>query len=176
MKALVTAYNDNTHRPSLISSVIDRDTTSREARSLATGAYRSMNRSPSLFRRYPPSPRQPSVIKQPAPYMPTTRVTVQATDETTSGQVCHSHTSGVKLHKLHVLVAQTSSGYHSRSISSARVSRGTREIGTTITTVGADSRLDLQLLQSHQWRHCYTTTVGYAHVHDVTKTSTHPSN
>ena len=173
MKALVTTYKDNTHRPSLISRVIDRDTTSREARSLATGAYRSMNLSPSLFRRYPPSPRQPSVIRQPAPYMPITRVTVQATDKTPSGQVCHSHTSGMKLHKLHVLVAQTGSGYHSGSIPSTRVSRGTREIGTTITTVGADSRLELKLLQSHQWAHCYTTKVGYAHVHDVTNTSTH---
>lgn len=79
-------------RPSRISIVIDRDTTSRDARSLAVGAYRSMNRSPaprprpapqrepappaapargasapSLLRRIPPSPRQPSVIRQPAP-------------------------------------------------------------------------------------------------------------
>ena len=36
-----------TPRPALISSVIERLTTSREARSLAVGAYRSMNRSPS---------------------------------------------------------------------------------------------------------------------------------
>ena len=56
-----------TYRPSRISIVIDLDTTSLEARSLAVGAYLSMNRSPSLLIRYPPSPRQPSVIKQPAP-------------------------------------------------------------------------------------------------------------
>ena len=30
----------------------------------------SMNRSPSELTRYPPSPRHPSVIRQPAPYMP----------------------------------------------------------------------------------------------------------
>ena len=47
--------------------VMERDTTSREARSLAVGAYRSMNRSPSLLRRMPPSPRLPSVIRHPAP-------------------------------------------------------------------------------------------------------------
>ena len=36
----------NTNLPSLISIVIDRDTTSLEARSLAVGAYLSMNLSP----------------------------------------------------------------------------------------------------------------------------------
>ena len=50
--------------------VIDRETTSREARSRAVGAYRFMNRSPSLFTKNPPSPRDPSVIKHPAPYTP----------------------------------------------------------------------------------------------------------
>merc|ERR1719308_563705 len=45
-------------------------TTSLLAKSLATGAYLSMNLSPSLLTRYPPSPLHPSVIKQPAPYMP----------------------------------------------------------------------------------------------------------
>ena len=35
--------------------VIARETTSRDARSLADGAYRSMKRSPSEFFRYPPS-------------------------------------------------------------------------------------------------------------------------
>jgi len=39
--------------------VMARDTTSREARSFAEGAYLSMNRSPSELRRIPPSPRQP---------------------------------------------------------------------------------------------------------------------
>ena len=55
------------HLPSLISIVIDRETTSREAKSLAFGAYRSINLSPALLRRYPPSPRLPSVIRHPAP-------------------------------------------------------------------------------------------------------------
>ncbi len=41
----------STHLPSLISMVIDLDTTSREARSLAVGAYLSMKRSPSLLMR-----------------------------------------------------------------------------------------------------------------------------
>ena len=36
----------NTNLPSLISIVIDRDTTSLEARSLAVGAYLSINLSP----------------------------------------------------------------------------------------------------------------------------------
>ncbi len=54
-------------RPSRISIVIARETTSRDARSFADGAYRSMKRSPSLLVRYPPSPRAPSVIRQPAP-------------------------------------------------------------------------------------------------------------
>ena len=40
-----------THLPSLISRVMERETTSLEAKSLAVGAYRSMNRSPSLLMR-----------------------------------------------------------------------------------------------------------------------------
>ncbi len=51
----------------LISIVMERETTSREAKSFADGAYLSMNLSPSLLRRIPPSPLQPSVIKHPAP-------------------------------------------------------------------------------------------------------------
>jgi hypothetical protein len=65
-KTTVLALNNNTMlkdiptpRPSLISIVIDLETTSREARSFAVGAYRSMKRSPSLFLRIPPSPREP---------------------------------------------------------------------------------------------------------------------
>jgi len=38
-----------TDLPSRISMVMARDTTSREARSLAVGAYRSMKRSPLLL-------------------------------------------------------------------------------------------------------------------------------
>lgn len=52
-----------TPRPSRISMVIDLDTTSLEARSFAVGAYRSINRSPSLFLRIPPSPRDPTICK-----------------------------------------------------------------------------------------------------------------
>ena len=53
--------------PSMISIVIALETTSREAKSLAFGAYLSMNRSPREFLSIPPSPRHPSVIKHPAP-------------------------------------------------------------------------------------------------------------
>ena len=53
--------------PSMISIVIARETTSREAKSLAFGAYLSMNLSPREFLSIPPSPRHPSVIKHPAP-------------------------------------------------------------------------------------------------------------
>ena len=53
--------------PSLISIVEALETTSLEARSLAVGAYLSMYLSPSELSNIPPSPRQPSVIKQPAP-------------------------------------------------------------------------------------------------------------
>lgn len=63
-------YGGESHLPSRISRVIDRDTTSLEARSFATGAYLSMNLSPWLLMRMPPSPRHPSVMRQPAPYMP----------------------------------------------------------------------------------------------------------
>ena len=59
-----------TPRPSLISIVMARLTTSRDAKSLAEGAYLSMKRSPSELVKNPPSPRTPSVIKQPAPYIP----------------------------------------------------------------------------------------------------------
>ena len=50
--------------------VIERLTTSRDARSLAFGAYRSMKRSPAELVRNPPSPRTPSVMRHPAPYTP----------------------------------------------------------------------------------------------------------
>ena len=53
--------------PLLISIVMDLDTTSLLARSLAVGAYLSINLSPSEFVRYPPSPLDPSVIRTPAP-------------------------------------------------------------------------------------------------------------
>ena len=49
---------------------MQRDTTSRDAKSLYVGAYRSINRSPSELVKYPPSPRAPSVIKQPEPNIP----------------------------------------------------------------------------------------------------------
>ncbi len=52
-------------RPSSISFHSARATTSREASSIAFGAASAMKRSPSLLRRYPPSPRQPSVISTP---------------------------------------------------------------------------------------------------------------
>ena len=42
---------NNPYLPSLSSIVIERDTTSRDAKSLAVGAYLSMNLSPALLRR-----------------------------------------------------------------------------------------------------------------------------
>lgn len=62
-----TMIEHRTCLPSRISMVIERETTSREAKSFALGAYRSMKRSPSELMRKPPSPREPSVIRQPAP-------------------------------------------------------------------------------------------------------------
>ena len=49
---------------------MDLATTSLPARSFTFGAYRSINLSPSAFIKYPPSPLQPSVTREPAPYMP----------------------------------------------------------------------------------------------------------
>jgi len=54
-----------TPRPSMISVASERDTTSREASSSLFGAYLLMKRSPSEFRRMPPSPRAPSVTSTP---------------------------------------------------------------------------------------------------------------
>ena len=59
-----------TPRPSFISIVIDLETTSLLAKSLALGAYLSINLSPSLFIKNPPSPLHPSVNNTPAPYTP----------------------------------------------------------------------------------------------------------
>jgi len=42
--------------------------TSLEAKSLALGAYLSINLSPRPFFKKPPSPLQPSVIKHPDPF------------------------------------------------------------------------------------------------------------
>ena len=61
---------DSTHLPSLISTVSALDTTSLLAKSFKEGAYLSINLSPSLLIKNPPSPRLPSVIKHPAPYIP----------------------------------------------------------------------------------------------------------
>ena len=57
-------------RPSFISVIMERDTMSRGASSILPGAYFFMNRSPSLFSRYPPSPRAPSVISMPDGIIP----------------------------------------------------------------------------------------------------------
>ena len=46
---------------------MDLETTSLDARSFAEGAYLSINLSPSELTKNPPSPREPSVIKHPAP-------------------------------------------------------------------------------------------------------------
>ncbi len=54
-----------TPRPSSISFHSARETTSRDASSIAFGAASAMKRSPFALRRYPPSPRQPSVISTP---------------------------------------------------------------------------------------------------------------
>lgn len=62
------------HLPSNISIVIALETMSRDARSLAIGAYRSMKNSPLEFTSLPPSPRLPSVIKMPLPYNPSGKI------------------------------------------------------------------------------------------------------
>jgi len=61
------SFNLPTPLPSRISKVIALLTTSLEAKSFAFGAYLSMKRSPSEFLRIPPSPLDPSVIRQPEP-------------------------------------------------------------------------------------------------------------
>jgi hypothetical protein len=53
--------------PSKISIVIALETTSLDAKSLAYGAYLSINLSPNEFLKIPPSPLHPSVIKHPEP-------------------------------------------------------------------------------------------------------------
>lgn len=58
---------DYANLPFSISIVIALDTTSREAKSLATGAYFSMKNSPLELMSLPPSPRVPSVISIPLP-------------------------------------------------------------------------------------------------------------
>ena len=55
-------------RPSLISVCSHLETTSRDANSLNSGAYLSMNLSLSEFSRYAPSPRAASLIKTPLPF------------------------------------------------------------------------------------------------------------
>src|SRR5207247_1044023 len=52
-------------RPALTSELIARATMSRDESSMRSWSYRSMNRSPSLFRSTPPSPRTPSVTRIP---------------------------------------------------------------------------------------------------------------
>ena len=54
-------------RPSFISICSARDTTSREASSMNSGAYFSMNLSPSALIRYAPSPRAASESRIPLP-------------------------------------------------------------------------------------------------------------
>lgn len=57
----------NFNLPSSISTVIALETTSRDAKSLATGAYFSMKNSPSELTSLPPSPLLPSVMSMPLP-------------------------------------------------------------------------------------------------------------
>lgn len=56
--------------PSKISREIALETTSRDARSLAVGAYLSIILSPSLLIINAPSPLAPSDIRIPFPYSP----------------------------------------------------------------------------------------------------------
>lgn len=58
-------------------------------------------------------------------------------------KVCH-HTGGVELHKLHILVLETSSCRHGCSVPSARVSRGAAEVRPPSATRGEDSVLSLE--------------------------------
>lgn len=50
-------------------------------------------------------------------------------------------TSRVELNELQILVRKTSTGDHSHTVTSASVSRGTREVSTSVTTSGQDSVL-----------------------------------
>ena len=97
--------------------VIDRLTTSLDARSFALGAYRSMKRSPSELVRYPPSPRTPSVIRH-------------------TGAI---NTGWMKLNEFHILQWQSRRAeYHGVAIARTRVCRRTGKIRSPVTAGGQD--------------------------------------
>jgi hypothetical protein len=67
-----------------------------------------------------------------------TTLTTRTLSDQTSSTV---DTSRVELNELQILVRKTSTGDHSHTVTSASVSRGTREVSTSVTTSGQDSVL-----------------------------------
>lgn len=122
------------HLPSNISIVIALETISRDARSFAFGAYRSMKNSPWEFTNFPPSPRTPSVIKMPLPYIPGRKINwlnaeiIYSWFHILFSFFCHANTGWMKLDKLHIFKGQSCSRGYRKTISCACMSRGAREI------------------------------------------------
>lgn len=126
------------HLPSNISIVIALDTISRDARSFAFGAYRSMKNSPSELSSFPPSPRLPSVIKMPLPYIPGGKI------DWLNGEsfcprglyfpFCYANTGWMKLDELHIFKRQSCSGGHRHTISGAYMCRGAGQVTSSCSS------------------------------------------
>jgi len=75
-------------------------------------------------------------------------------------------TSRVELNELQILVRKTSTGDHSHTVTSASVSRGTREVSTSVTTSGQDGVLGAESVDGTVLLVVSNDTLALAVLHD----------
>jgi len=105
--------------PARISSVIDLETTSRDAKSFAVGAYRSINLSPSLFLKMPPSPREPVFFKADVMLIHLSVVGKHSARTFSDKAPCAVDSGWVELNEFKILTRQSSTDHHAISVTGA---------------------------------------------------------
>jgi len=92
-----------------------------------------------------------------------TTLTTRTLGDQTSSAV---DTSRVELNELQILVRKTSTGDHSHTVTSASVSRGTREVSTSVTTSGQDGVLGAESVDGTVLLVVSNDTLALAVLHD----------
>jgi hypothetical protein len=92
-----------------------------------------------------------------------TTLTTRTLGDQTSSAV---DTSRVELNELHILVGKTSTGDHGHTVTSASVSRGTREVSTSVTTSGQDGVLSAESVNGTILLVVGNDTLALAVLHD----------
>ena len=92
-----------------------------------------------------------------------TTLTTRTLGDQTSSAV---DTSRVELNELQILVGKTSTGDHGHTVTSASVSRGTREVSTSVTTSGQDGVLSAETMDGTILLVVGNDTLALAVLHD----------